>query len=380
LKLLEAGRSVEEMARECGVSKHTMYGWESKYVGMGVGEEQETKQLRAENARIEEAGSRTKSGQGHATSFDARKLSGLVGKRAEIPRLVEEFQMSVCGPMEIPQTGYRYHWRRDDPALRGRLLPLAREKPRLSHQRFSVLLYPDQQRNPVNHKRLWRAYRDAGLHLRSTRRKGLKGMRRPRPVFTAPNQEWAVDFASDVGASGRRLGIFSLVDTRTRECLGLEVDIFLLSRRVARTLADIIDRRGPGGRSRHFLAWCIERRIDATHIQPRKPTQNAHAENFHGRLHDQCLSVNWLWSRFDARCIIETWPREYDFERPRSALKYLTLGQFARRAASPPFARSHTPASGSRLPFQPHRRSCSGSALTKAGRVKRVSHESEAAG
>jgi transposase InsO family protein len=32
---------------------------------------------------------------------------------------------------------------------------------------------------------------------------------------------------------------------------------------------------GPEVSSRHFLAWCIEKRIDAVHIQPGKPTQNA---------------------------------------------------------------------------------------------------------
>jgi transposase InsO family protein len=67
---------------------------------------------------------------------------------------------------------------------------------------------------------------------------------RPRPVLTAPNQEWAVDFVSDVAASGRRLRIFTVVDSYTRECLALELDTSLPSRRVTRALAEIIDRRG----------------------------------------------------------------------------------------------------------------------------------------
>jgi putative transposase len=33
---------------------------------------------------------------------------------------------------------------------------------------------------------------------------------------------------------------------------------------------------GPELRSRHFLAWCVERQIELVHIQPGKPTQNAH--------------------------------------------------------------------------------------------------------
>jgi putative transposase len=52
LKQVEAGRKVEDLARECGVSKHTMYAWKSKYGGMDVSEAQEVKQLREENARL----------------------------------------------------------------------------------------------------------------------------------------------------------------------------------------------------------------------------------------------------------------------------------------------------------------------------------------
>jgi hypothetical protein len=39
---------------------------------------------------------------------------------------------------------------------------------------------------------------------------------------------------------------------------------------------------GPELTTRHFLAWCIEKKIEAVHIQPSKPTQNALVESFHG--------------------------------------------------------------------------------------------------
>jgi putative transposase len=51
LKQVEAGRKVEDLARECRVSKRTIYAWKSKYGGMDVSEAQEVKQLREENAR-----------------------------------------------------------------------------------------------------------------------------------------------------------------------------------------------------------------------------------------------------------------------------------------------------------------------------------------
>jgi len=36
LKHLEAGRKAEDVAREVGVSKHTIYAWKAKYGGMDV--------------------------------------------------------------------------------------------------------------------------------------------------------------------------------------------------------------------------------------------------------------------------------------------------------------------------------------------------------
>jgi putative transposase len=45
LKQLEAGRKAEDVAREVGVSKHTIYAWKGKYGGMEVSEAQEAKQL-----------------------------------------------------------------------------------------------------------------------------------------------------------------------------------------------------------------------------------------------------------------------------------------------------------------------------------------------
>jgi len=52
LKQIEAGRKAEDVAREVGVSKHTLYSWKAKYGGMDVSQAQEAKQLRDENNRL----------------------------------------------------------------------------------------------------------------------------------------------------------------------------------------------------------------------------------------------------------------------------------------------------------------------------------------
>jgi putative transposase len=56
LKQMEAGRRAEDVAREVGVSKHTLYAWKAKYGGMDVSQAQEAKQLRDENTRLRKLG------------------------------------------------------------------------------------------------------------------------------------------------------------------------------------------------------------------------------------------------------------------------------------------------------------------------------------
>ena len=56
LKQLEAWRKAEDVAREVGVSMHTIYAWKAKYGGMDVSQVQEVKQLRDENARLKKLG------------------------------------------------------------------------------------------------------------------------------------------------------------------------------------------------------------------------------------------------------------------------------------------------------------------------------------
>jgi len=52
LKQLEAGRTAADVARELGVSKHTIYAWRAKYGGLDVSQAPELRQLTDENHRL----------------------------------------------------------------------------------------------------------------------------------------------------------------------------------------------------------------------------------------------------------------------------------------------------------------------------------------
>ena len=76
----------------------------------------------------------------------------------------------------------------------------------------------------MNHKRVHRVYREAGLALRRKKRKHCVRQSAPLRQYTAANQEWALDFVHDAIAAGRAIRVLSVVDAFTRECLALEVD------------------------------------------------------------------------------------------------------------------------------------------------------------
>lgn len=267
--------------------------------------------------------------------------------REEVRWLGENYQASqqrLCGLMEIAVSSCRYRSTRSDATLRERLVELARKKPRWGYRRLHILLTGSGMR--VNHKRVFRVYREAGLAVRRKTRKRLVREGSPQPILTAANQEWAVDFAHDALANGRAIRVLTVEDEYTRESLALPVDTSFASRRVTRELERILAERekplaircdnGPEFTSRHFLAWCVERGIELVHIQPGKPQQNGYVESFNGKLRDECLNVNWFENLWDAQQKIAAWRVEYNEERPHSALGYQTPAAFARQLVPSP--------------------------------------------
>jgi putative transposase len=269
----------------------------------------------------------------------------LVERKQEVRWLWGHFLVSqrrICGLLHVAESSQRYVSRKSDELLRAKLVEAAREKPRWGYRRLQLKL--QEKGMHVNHKRVYRVYREAGLLIRRKRRKHLLRAGFARPMVTGANQEWALDFVHDAAESGRKFRVLSVIDVYTRECLALEVDTSFASRRVTRELEKIVAERGvpeaircdngPEFTSRHFLAWAIERKIEVLHIEPGRPVQNAFVESFHGKLRDECLNASWFGNLFEARAKIGAWKEEYNEERPHSSLGYLAPREFARRMAA----------------------------------------------
>jgi putative transposase len=237
----------------------------------------------------------------------------------------------------VERSSYRYDPRPDRNAeLRDALVQLARQKPRYGYRRLHVLLR--RRGHTVNVKRVYRLYVEEGLMVRRKRRKRLVREHAAEPRLTRANQEWAMDFIVDGLSTGRMVRILSVVDAYTRECLALEADTSLGSRRVTRVLERLIGERGrpenvrsdngPEFTSRRMLAWAEDWKVGLVHIQPGRPMQNGHVESFNGRLRDECLNTSWFRTMNDVRYTLATWREEYNCDRPHSALNYRTPVEF----------------------------------------------------
>jgi putative transposase len=100
----------------------------------------------------------------------------------------------------------------------------------------------------VNHKRLFRIYREERLMVR--RRGGRKralGTRAPMVVLQRANRRWSLDFVADQFVDGRRMRILASVHDYTRGCLALVADTPISDIRTARELDRLQIERGKPG-------------------------------------------------------------------------------------------------------------------------------------
>ncbi len=220
---------------------------------------------------------------------------------------------------------------------------LAHERRRFGYRRLHVLLR--REGYEVNHKKLFRLYREEKLTVR--RRGGRKraiGTRAPVLLPLAPNERWSLDFISDQFTDGRRFRILTVVDDCTRECLALLADTSLSGVRVARELDRLIAERGKPKMiisdngteftSNAILTWAEGAGVQWHYIAPGKPMQNGFIESFNGRLRDELLNETLFSSLAQAKAALANWRTDYNTSRPHSQIGWLTPAEFA--ATFPP--------------------------------------------
>ena len=183
----------------------------------------------------------------------------------------------------------------------------------------------------VNHKRVYRLYREEGLAVRTKkRRKRPSHLRLVMPPADGPNERWSMDFVTDRLENGRQFRVLTVVDHFSRECPLLEAGMSMTGKAVARALERLsfhhplpkvitVDN-GSEFFSQAMDSWAYRQGVQLEFIRPGKPTENAYIESFNGRLRDECLNGNLFFSIDDARRKLEVWRVDYNTVRPHRSL------------------------------------------------------------
>jgi len=245
----------------------------------------------------------------------------------------------ACGLIGITRWSNRYQSRRDPQTeLRIRLRDLAASRVRYGYRRLTVLLRREGW--AVNAKRVGRLYREEGLQIRTKKRaKRAAQTRIPLVAASRPNQRWSMDFVSDRLTDGRWFRVLTVVDQYTRECLCAYPDRTQTGQKVVTQLERVSTVRGVpesitadnGGEfaGKAMDIWAHQAGVKLNFIRPGRPVENGFIESFNGRLRDEFLNVELLFSLADAQNKLVSWRKDFNDARPHSALADRTPSEFA---------------------------------------------------
>ena len=249
-------------------------------------------------------------------------------------------QRRACAALVFARSVVRYESRADPQTeLRMRLRDLAMARVGYGYRRLHILLWREGWR--VNHKRVYRLYRDEGLGMRKRppRRRRACLKRELRPLAAEKSECWSMDFMSDQLFDGRRIRLLTLVDNHTRESLAIHVAQRIRGVEVAEVLERVSKEHGKPQRiqvdngpefiSKDVDLWAYWNHVKLDFSRPGKPTDNAYIESFNARFRLECLNEHWFMSLEDAREKTEEWRRDYNRNRPHSSLGNVPPEEYA---------------------------------------------------
>jgi hypothetical protein len=90
--------------------------------------------------------------------------------------------------------------------------------------------------------------------------------------------------------------------------------------------------------ARAVQQWLHDQQVGPSFITPGHPWQNGFIESFHGKFRDECLNREWFTTGYEATIVIEHWRKDYNTQRPHSALGYRTPAQMVALSTEQPGA------------------------------------------
>nr|WP_085963583.1 IS3 family transposase [Burkholderia gladioli] len=347
LKQAELGMPVADLIRQVGISAQTFYRWKKQYAGMQSDQVRELKQLQDENARLKKLVAELSLDKAILQDVAFKKVARPALRRDVVAYVVSHYGLTMrraCRLLKQPRSVQYYRSVKDPrPELRSRMREIAYTRVRYGYRRVHVLLRREGWQ--LGRNQAYRLYCEEQLQLRSKlpKRRKMVVTRMAKIVPVKPNDAWSMDFVADQLADGSKFRTLTVVDVFTKEALAIEVGQRLKGEHVVSALNRIVARRGAprhvfvdngsefSGRLLDMWAYHHQAKIDFS--RPGKPTDNCHIETFNGSFRDECLNLHWFETLGEAKAIIEAWRRDYNENRPHSALKDLAPAEFARQLA-----------------------------------------------
>jgi putative transposase len=239
----------------------------------------------------------------------------------------------------VARSSVTYRRRRpNQDSLRLRLKELAHTHLSYGYRRLHVLLR--QEGWPINHKRVYRLYRDEGLALKreTPKRRRSAVPREDRVVVDRPNERWAMDFMHDTLSQGEKIRVLTVIDVFTREALAVEGRSSFRAGHVVEVLSKLVSEQdrpeviqcdqGTGFTSMVMDHWAYWNQVRLDFSRPGRPGDNAVNEAFNGTVRRECLSQHYFLDLKEANRILDNWRREYNNDRPHSSLEQIPPTQF----------------------------------------------------
>lgn len=247
----------------------------------------------------------------------------------------------ACDLLKISTSVYRYQPRKKeaDAAMYDQLVDMAAKWPTWGYWKLNSRLRLEGC--TINHKRVYRLYKEARLHLRRRTRKRVP-VRVKQPLLQPlmPNLNWSMDFMRDTLWIGKPIRTFNIMDDFNREALNITVAKSITSERVVKELNQLAEWRGLPVSIRvdngpEFIAqalkdWCEDpaRNIELNFIQKGKPSQNGYMERLNKTFREDILDAYQFEELPQAQQYAHRWMWMYNNERPHESLNELPPTQF----------------------------------------------------
>jgi transposase InsO family protein len=160
---------------------------------------------------------------------------------------------------------------------------------------------------------------------------------RLRPIRR--NHVWSYDFVHERTHDGRSYRILVIIDEFTRECLALKAARKLNSDAVIHTLTELFCCKGKpeyirSDNGAEFTAkpvksWLGELEVAPLYIEQGSPWENGYVESFNGKMRDELLNREQIYTLREAQVLLEQWRCHYNTRRPHSSLGNKTPSKFA---------------------------------------------------